>query len=144
MTQTKTHWRIFHNPDYIGAYAFQPGERKVLTIKSAGQEAVTGSGGKKEDCLVVHFREGEKPLICNVTNSKAIEKAAGTGYIENWAGVKIELYTTEVQAFGDTVEAVRVKTTPPRTQKAELHSGHKAWDKVAKAVAEGWTREQIE
>ena len=141
----KTHWRVFHNPDYIGAYAFQPGERKIVTIKSAGQETVTGSGGKKEDCLVVHFAERDvKPLICNVTNSKAIEKVAGSGYIENWVGVKIELYVTEVQAFGDTVEAVRVKTTPPRIEKPVLTQSHQAWPKVARAVAEGYTREQVE
>ena len=144
MTKEKTHWRIFHNPDYIGAYAFQPGERKILTIEKAGLEKVTGQGGKKDDCLVVHFKGGEKPLICNVTNSKAIEKVAGSGYIEDWRGTAIELYTTEVQAFGDTVEAVRVKPTPPKTTKPELTPSHSAWDKVIAAVADGYTRDQVE
>lgn len=144
MTQEKTHWRKFHNPDYIGAYAFQPNERKIVTIKKAGLEKVTGTGGKKEDCLVVHFKENEKPLICNVTNSKAIEKVTNSGYIEDWAGTAIELYTTEVQAFGDTVEAVRVKPTPPKVTKPELTPSHEAWDKVAKAVADGYTRDQVE
>jgi len=140
----KTHWRKFHNPDYIGAYAFQPGERKIVTIEKAGLEKVTGQGGKKEDCLVIHFKGKEKPLICNVTNSKAIEKVAGSGYIEDWKGVAIELYTTEVQAFGDTVEAVRVKPTAPKVDKPELTSSHPAWDKVVKAVSEGYTRDQVE
>lgn len=144
MKNEKTHWRKFHNPDYIGAYAFQPGERKLVTIEKAGLEKVTGQGGKKEDCLVVHFKENEKPLICNVTNSKAIEKVSGSGYIQDWVGHAIELYTTEVQAFGDTVEAVRVKPTPPKTTKPELTPDHSAWDKVISAVKDGYTREQIE
>jgi len=144
MTKEKTHWRRFHNPDYIGAYAFQPGERKILTIQKAGLEAVTGQGGKKEDCLVVRFKEDEKPLIVNVTNSKAIEKVSGSGYIEDWAGTAIELYTTEVQAFGESVEAVRVKPTPPKITKPELTPDHAAWDKVIAAVKDGYTRDQVE
>ena len=140
----KTHWRKFHNPEYIGAYAFQPGERKIVTVKSAGVESVAGNGGKREDCLVVHFTENEKPLICNVTNSKAIEKVCGSGYIEDWKGVKIELYVTEVQAFGDTVEAVRVKQTAPRIEKPELTDKHPAWQKVVDAVSKGYTRDKVE
>src|SRR5690625_4329270 len=144
MTNQKTHWKTFHNPEYIGAYAFQPGERKILTIADARQEKVTGPSNRTDDCLVVHFEEGEKPLICNVTNSKAIEKVAGSSYIEDWTGVKIELFTTEVSAFGDTVEAVRVKTTPPRIEKPALTDSHPAWDKVKAAVLKGYTRQQVE
>lgn len=138
---SKTHWKKYHNPDYIGAYAFQPGERKVVTIKSVKQESVKSQRGA-EDCLVVHFVENEKPLICNVTNSKAIEKVAGSGYIEDWPNTRIELFTTEVSAFGDTVEAVRVKQTPPKGL-PELTPSHKAYSNVVKAVSEGYTRAQI-
>ena len=140
---SKTHWKTYHNPDYIGAYAFQPDERKVVTIQSAKQESVMGKNGKAEDCLVVHFSENIKPLICNVTNSRAIEKVAGSGYIEDWKGVRIELYVTTVSAFGDQVEAVRVKQTPP-PQKPELTESHAAYAKVAEAVQSGYTRAQIE
>jgi len=140
----KTHWRNFHSTEYIGAYAFQPGERKIVTIKSAGVESVAGPGGKREDCLVVKFSENEKPLITNVTNSKAIEKVSGSGYIEDWTGTKIELYVTEVQAFGDTVEAVRVKQTAPKVTKPALTDKHPAYSKVVDAVAGGYTRDQVE
>lgn len=139
----KTHWRQFHPTDYIGAYAFAPGERKVLTIKKAGLEKVMGQNGKKEDCLVVHFKENEKPLICNVTNSKAITKVTGSGYIEDWTGHRIELYTTETSAFGEVVETVRVKQTPP-AGKPVLDEKHPAWAKVVEAVSTGYTREQVE
>lgn len=105
---TYTHWKKLENPDYIGAYAFQPDEEKVVTIKMVRREMITGSDGKKEECTVVHFVENEKPLILNSTNGKMISKMAGTPYIEQWTGVRIALVVREVKAFGDTVPAVRV------------------------------------
>src|SRR5690625_2750939 len=115
--KSKTHWRTFHPSKYIGAADFTEGERKVLTIAKAGREGVKDNKGREEVCLVAHFKEDAKPLICNVTNSKAIDKVAGSPMIEDWAGVKIELYVTTVSAFGDQVEAVRVKKTPPKITK---------------------------
>jgi hypothetical protein len=143
METNKTHWKVYHNPDYIGAYAFQPNERKILTIKGVRQETIKSQRGS-EDCLVVHFKEKEKPLICNVTNSKAIEKVAGSGYIEDWPGTVIELYVTEVPAFGDTVEAVRVMPKKPKITKPALTPEHPAYVKVVEAVKTGFTREQVE
>lgn len=137
----KTHWKVFQNPDYIGAYAFEPQERKVLTIAGASQQEVRGQNNRKEDCLVVSFKEPNvKPLICNVTNSKAISKVAGSSYIEDWPGTKIELFVTEVSAFGDTVEAVRVKQTAPKIHKPELTDLNKA----AEALINGTSKAAIE
>lgn len=113
-----THWKKLDNPDYIGAYAFQPGEEKTLTIKNVRREIVTGAEGKKEECTVVHFMENEKPLILNATNGKTIQKIAGSGYIEQWEGVRIALKVEAVKAFGDIVDAVRVsKKKPPQAPK---------------------------
>lgn len=108
-----THWKKLDNPDYIGAYAFQPNEEKTLTIKMVRREVVTGAEGKKEECTVVHFHEPEKPLILNATNGKMIAKQAGTPYIEQWAGVRIILVVERVKAFGDIVDAVRVSKKRP-------------------------------
>lgn len=113
--QTLTHWKKLDNPDYIGAYAFQPNEEKVVTIKHVRREMVTGAEGKREECTVVYFMENEKPLILNATNGKTIQKIAGTGYIEQWEGVRIILKVETVRAFGDVVDAVRVsKKKPPQ------------------------------
>jgi hypothetical protein len=139
MSQAKTHWKVLHNPDYIGAYAFQPNEDKIVTIKSAQVEAVSGSGGKKEDCMIVRFTENVKPLICNVTNSKAIEKVSGSPYIEDWGGTKIQLYVTEVSAFGETVQAVRVRPKAPKITLPKLEQGSDKWNKAVQALADGTT-----
>lgn len=140
MAQQLTHWKKFHNPDYIGAYAFQPGEEKILTIKSVAQEPVMGSGGKSEDCMVIQFAEKDtKPLICNVTNAKSIEKAIGSGYIEDWSGKAIQLYVTEVSAFGATVDAVRVRPKQPKLNLPELTEKHKNFEAIVTRLANNET-----
>ena len=132
----KTHWRTFHPSEYIGAIDFAPDERKIVTIKNAGRKVVKDNKGNEENCLVIHFHQNEKPMICNVTNSKAIEKVSGSAYIEDWKNTRIELFTTTVSAFGDTVEAVRVKPTAPVT-KPVMSPDSDRWDGLVKSIAEG-------
>lgn len=112
----KTHWKKLTNPDYLGAYSLA-GENgyteKVVTIESVRQETVTGSDGKKEVCMVAHL-VGEKPMILNATNCKAIAKVSGSSFVEDWAGVAVTLYVQQgVKAFGDVVDALRVRPKAP-------------------------------
>ena len=110
-----THWKQLTNPDYLGAYAFEPGEEKIGTIAYVRTESVMGADGKKEDCTVAHFSEKElKPLILNVTNCKAISKLYKTPYIEDWAGKRITMRVQPVKAFGEVVDAVRIKPEIPK------------------------------
>lgn len=112
-----THWKKLTNPLYIGAYDFQPNEEKVGTIAYVRQESVIGADGKKEDCTVAHFSEKElKPLILNVTNCKAITKLYKSPYIEDWAGKTIVMRVQQVRAFGEVVDAVRIKPEIPKAQ----------------------------
>lgn len=109
-----THYKALSNPDYIGAWAFQPGETKTVTIDTVGVETVTGAEGKTEACTVVHFRErGVKPLILNSTNGKAIAKLLASPFVEDWQGHRINLRVQNVKAFGDVVPAVRVSPILP-------------------------------
>lgn len=111
----KTHWKKLHNPDYLGAYALTPGQDLITTIKSVGSEIVTGPDGKKEECMVMHFSEKDiKPMIMNSTNSKQCQKLFKTPYIEEWAGRKIQIYIDHVKAFGEVVEALRIRSFLPR------------------------------
>jgi len=115
----KTHWKKYSNPDYIGAYAFQPGEEKTLTISTVKREMVIGAEGRKEECTVVHFMEPEKPLILNATNGKMIQKVLQTPYVEEWTGRAIVLGVEMVSAFGERVEAVRVKKKQAAAQASD-------------------------
>jgi hypothetical protein len=145
----KTHWKKLHNPDYFGAYALEPGQELVVTIKSSGVEEVYGENGKKQDCHVIHFVErGVKPMVCNATNAKLITKVVGSPHIDDWVGKKIQLYATEVKAFGDVVEAIRVRPKAPKTAndkpKPELLPDHPKWDDVVDRLGNGATIEAVE
>lgn len=109
---SETHWKKLTNPNYLGSYAFDPGEEKIVTIEYVEQEGVIGQDGKESLCIVAHLKD-EKPLVLNKTNCKAISKLLGTPYIEEWAGARITLAVQRVKAFGEEVEAIRVKPKLP-------------------------------
>lgn len=115
----KTHWKKLNNPDYLGAYALEPGQELIATIKVVGKEIVTGPDGKKEECTVIHFMESNiKPMILNSTNAKTIQKIYKTPYIEDWKGRKIQIYADMVKAFGEVVEALRIRPNIPKLTEA--------------------------
>lgn len=117
----KTHWKKLQNPDYLGSYSLDPGKDLILTIKVVKVEQVTGPDNRKEDCTVMYFVENSKPMIVNATNAKTITKLYKTPYIEEWAGKKVQIYSTEVKAFGDVVEALRIRQKIP-TQAAPINT----------------------
>lgn len=108
----KTHWKKLTNPNYLGSYAFQPGEEKTVTIKEVKREVVQNQNGK-EECTVAYFEEDVKPLILNKTNCDMISKVWGTPYLEDWTGKKIILKVKRISAFGEMVDAVRVSKDRP-------------------------------
>ena len=116
-TQTHTHWKRLYNPNYFGCWCMEDGKDMVLTIDHVVQESVSDEKGKQEMCMVVHFKENVKPLICNKTNAKSIEKQAESAYIEDWAGVQLQFYADHNVRFGrDRVDGVRIRpkvTVPP-------------------------------
>lgn len=114
---SETHWKKLINPDYLGAYSLEPGQDIVLTIKDVKKEVVIGAEGKKEECIVCHWAENQKPMILNVTNCKTIAKLLKTNYIERWAGHRIQIGAEMVRAFGETVEALRVRNKLPEDVK---------------------------
>ena len=109
----KTHWKKLTNPDYLGAYALEDGKDVVLTINYVREEVVTGTGGKKDNCVVCHFAENVKPMILNATNMKTITSLLGTPYIEDWSGKKIQIGVEKVKYAGDLVDALRVRKFLP-------------------------------
>ena len=106
----RTHWKKLTNPDYLGSYDFEQGEERIVTIKSVKREMIVGTGGKKEECTVCYFEEPYKPMILNSTNAKAITKLAETPYIEEWSGKSFKIVVAKVSAFGETVDALRIKS----------------------------------
>ena len=108
MEKELTHWKKLTNPNYLGAYSLQPNESRVVTIVEVKREIIVGMEGKKDECTIAYLK-GEKPMILNSTNSKRIEKITGTPFIENWKGAEVMVYAEKIKAFGDIVDALRIK-----------------------------------
>ena len=96
----KTHWKKLTNPNYLGAYSIEDGKDLILTIRNVREEQVTGTDGKKDDCVVCYFYEKVKPMILNSTNMKMIARLYKTNYIEDWVGKKIQVGVEQVTLCG--------------------------------------------
>jgi hypothetical protein len=79
----------------------------VVTIDRVEFEPV---GRGKEMKPVVYFAGKQKGMVLNKTNSKKIAELANSFDTDDWHGVEVKLFTTEVDFQGDTVEAIRIKS----------------------------------
>lgn len=141
--ENKTHWKKLTNPNYLGAWDFEPKEEKVLEIKSITQEDVMNLDGKNESCVLAHF-DGFKPMILNKTNMKAIQKVTGSPMIEDWPGNRVTLFTAQVRAFGDVVDAVRIRPTKPKAAPKKPEITAESFLKAIAAVKSGkYQAEQV-
>jgi hypothetical protein len=132
-----THWKKLVNPDYLGAYSLEKGQSLILEIKEVKREIVKGTGGNSQECTIAYFKENQKPMILNRTNCKIIQNIHKTPYIEEWAGKKIEIYSTLVDAFGEKVEALRVKKVAPIVAKEVLKKDTQQWTNAVQKLENG-------
>jgi len=93
---------------YLRAAEFA-GKEVTLTVHRVRPESMRMNDNTKREKFIVEFEETDKMLVLNKTNANAIAKALGIKKAVQWAGHKITLYPTECDAFGDTVECIRVK-----------------------------------
>lgn len=134
--QTNTHWKKLTNPNYLGSYSLDPGKDLTVEIVKVAKELVTGSGGEKEECIVATLKD-QKPLILNKTNCKTIEKLVNSPYIEEWSGKKITLYAEKVKAFGEVVDALRVRKQVTTDDRPVLDQSGDRWDGAVEALRNG-------
>lgn len=102
---------MFPPSKYVAAFELQ-GEDVTLTIKSVRAEIIEGENNRKDKRPIIYFEEGGKPLVLNKTNAKIIIKLYTANYAA-WPGKRITLYPTIVDAFGDKVEAIRLRKVVP-------------------------------
>ena len=134
-----THWREFFKSDFFGACDLAPGEERTLTIKSVGRKEVPVPNSSKKDlCLVAEFRESKtKPMVLNVTNSKAMAKIFGTPHIEQWAGRRIQVYQSVTKFKGEEVDCLRIRPKEPPAQLPELTPQGPRWGEAVKKYGLG-------
>ena len=138
MSEIKTHYKKLRDPNYIGAYELLQGETAIdldVTIVRVAKESVM-NGEKEEPAMVAHLA-GQKPFIVNATNAKTIARALGSPYVEDWAGRTITLYVAKVRAFGENVEALRVRPKAGTGTLKREDPRPRALDAIAKATDAG-------
>lgn len=106
-----THWKAAFPSEYFGHQHMPDGNDMIVQIKDVKKEVVQGQRGKEEK-LVAHISADPDKWILNKTNAKTIEKVLGSGYIEDWAGKKIQLYVTKTSSPEGLVDCVRVRDFP--------------------------------
>jgi hypothetical protein len=89
------------------------GKTVTVTIREVKIEQI---GRERDSKPVLYFDGKEKGLVLNKTNARKIASIAGDADTENWTGVRIAIFPTEVEFSGEMVEAIRVKA--PTAQKA--------------------------
>jgi len=115
------HWKENFDYRFAGAYELQPGEERPVKIKTVKNEEVQSLDGSKKLCLVAYFEGNNKPMILNKTNCKTIEKLYSP-YIKDWSGKEITVFASKVKAFGETVDALRIRPTVPKKQTKDISS----------------------
>jgi len=83
-------------------------------------------GKDKERKPVLSFKGTEKKLVLNKTNWSVIAKVLGTDETDDWIGQRITLYPTEVESFGETVMAIRVRLKLPAPKAVETAKAKQA------------------
>lgn len=112
--ETKTHYKKLKDPNYIGAYELMnsDGTTKEIVVTIDGAKKEELKNAEKNQGLVIYLK-GQKPMIVNSVNAKAITSATGSPFVEDWAGKQITLYVVKIKAFGENMDALRVKKEAP-------------------------------
>ena len=144
MEKQLTHWKKLQNPLYLGSYDFQPNEERTVTVKDVKREMVKGPDGSEEE-TILYFVENYKPMIMNATNSKMLTKLSESPYVEKWIGISFKLVVVKIKAFGEFMDALRIKSEKVVKLLPELVLDSANFVKVKEAIKSGkFTIEQVE
>jgi hypothetical protein len=124
--ETQTDWRKFRKSTHLASADLDAleteGKKLIFTIKEVKYETGVDVSGTKMDGIFCYFIENIKPLKLNSTNNKILagfsKKNGLIGkechVIENWKGMKIELYVDRnVKMMGAITDGVRIKPIQP-------------------------------
>jgi hypothetical protein len=92
----------------------------VATIKDVVLESLKSREKGEESKPVMYFKDLPKGLIVNKTNWGICAKLFGSDDSDDWRGERIALTTVDVDAFGDVVKAIRVKSQKPKADKQSV------------------------
>jgi hypothetical protein len=111
-------FRSLYDSSYL--YAFDLMGRDVTaTIADVKAAKVKDSEGKEQKKPIVFFRESKdkRGLVLCKTNGRTIAAMYGNETTE-WLGKRITLFATTCEAFGKTVECIRIRPMAPKPKTA--------------------------
>jgi len=112
---TNRHWKNFIDKDYLGSHNLEKGEEMLITIDNfVGEEEINTKDGKKVK-QVLYFKENIPKMILNITNGNMLTRLYGS-HPDGWNGKQIQVYSTEVKAFGETTDALRIRDFVPKIE----------------------------
>jgi hypothetical protein len=94
----------------------------TVTIESVSLEKMHDKTGKEIEKPIVRFLVLPKALVTNKTNWKMLIKLFGED-MDVWKRKRITMMTIPVDAFGETVDAIRlipVKAAGPNTKEQQI------------------------
>lgn len=123
---------------YLGSWDLEVNgkyEPKLVTIKKIYQDVFVGEMGK-EDKVFLMMNEFDKPMVCNRSNFKRLEKFFGTFDYNEYIGKQIVLNTEKVKSPQGMVDALRFSTRPlPKKTKKVLTD--EQMEKATESVSNG-------
>jgi len=84
-------------------------DEPVVTIERVVMETLESKDRGKQEKPVAYFKGIEKGFVFNKTNWALIARQHGDES-DDWVGKQIVLFVMDVEAFGEMVNAIRVKT----------------------------------
>ena len=93
---------------YLRAADFM-GKSVTKTISAVDSEKLRLADNSKVKKYIIHFEDTEKMLVLNKTNAYAIADVLDERDAAKWIGKQITLYPTTCEAFGKTVDCIRVE-----------------------------------
>lgn len=107
------HWKNFIDKEYLGSHNLEDGEELLLTIaRFEGEEKVKTKDGEKVK-MVLYFKENVQKMILNITNANTLTTLYGS-HPQGWVEKKVSLHSRKVNAFGSTVDALRIRDIIPK------------------------------
>lgn len=136
---SETHWKSQFNYNYLGVQNLSIGSDIILTTKCVSKEDVPNMAGKKEKCNVLYFQEDVKPMVLNKTNCKTMEKLFKTPFFENWMNKKIQIGSARVNAFGEMIDALRIRPFFPKEKELiPVETNSTVWKDIIDALKGGY------
>ena len=110
-------------------------EPQLVTIKKIYQDVFVGEMGK-EDKVFLTMNEFDKPMVCNRSNFKRLEKFFESFDYNDYIGKQVVLSTEKVKSPQGIVDALRFSTRP-LPQKIKKSLTDTQMEKAIKAISGG-------